>query len=230
MAGRKLVLSKIDEVKRLKKLGLSKRKIARALKISRNTVKKYLDDNGVIDTESSSVPQTSVKNIDWDSIQKEVQNGVTLQVLWEEYFEGKKIHIQYPGFWKQFKKRFPENSVTMHRIFKPGERAEIDYCDGIEILDPISGEIKSTQLFMGVLCHSRYIFAEFTYTQKSEDFLTSHVNMFNTWGGVSQIISPDNLKSAINRAHKYDPEVNRAYSRLAAHYDIGVVPARVRIG
>jgi hypothetical protein len=116
----------------------------------------------------------------------------------------------------------------MHRVFAPGSRIEIDYCDGIEFYEPITGEVLKTQLFVGVLCHSRYTFAEFTLTQKSADFLSSHVRMFEFFGGVTQVISPDNLKSAVTKAHKYDPDLNPGYTRLAAYYNVGVTPARVR--
>ena len=89
-------------------------------------------------------------------------------------------------------------------------------------------EILETEFFVGVLCHSRYTFAEFTMTQNSRDFLESHVNMFEFFGGTTQVLSPDNLKSAVTKAHRYDPTINQAYTRLAAHYDVAVVPARVR--
>jgi hypothetical protein len=92
----------------------------------------------------------------------------------------------------------------------------------------VSGEIVETQLFMGVLCHSRYTFGEFTLSQKSQDFLSSHIRMFEFFQGVPEVLSPDNLKSAVSRVHRYDPEINPAYTKLAAHYDFGVVPARVR--
>jgi hypothetical protein len=116
----------------------------------------------------------------------------------------------------------------MHRVFAPGSRTEIDYCDGIEILNPMTGEILSTQLFVGVLCHSRYVFAEFTFSQKSCDFLNSHVRMFEFFGGATQVLSPDNLKSAVTKTHRYDPLINPAYTRLAEFYGVAVVPARVR--
>jgi len=116
----------------------------------------------------------------------------------------------------------------MIKHFSPGERAEIDYCDGIDILDAATGEIVSTQLFVGVLCKSRYTFAEFTFSQKSLDFLSSHVRMFEFFGGVPATLAPDNLKSAVTKAHPYDPVKNQAYCRLARHYDVAVTPARVR--
>jgi hypothetical protein len=85
-----------------------------------------------------------------------------------------------------------------------------------------------TELFVGVLCSSRYAFAEFTMSQKSQDFLSSHVRMLEFFGGSSQVISPDNLKSAVTKAHRYDPVLNPAYTKLATHYGFAVVPARVR--
>ncbi len=117
-------------------------------------------------------------NIDWENVRSEYLSGVPLNVIHEELFENKKLEIQYAGFWKQAQKRISLTEATMVRIFRPGERTEIDYADGIEILDPVTGEVRKTQFFVGVLCHSRYAFAEFTWTQSSQDFLHSHVNMF----------------------------------------------------
>ena len=116
----------------------------------------------------------------------------------------------------------------MHRRFRPGERCEVDYCDGIDILDPVSGEIVKTHLFVGALCFSRYTFAEFSLSQSSHDFLDSHRRMFEFFKGVPQVISPDNLKSAVTKTHIYDPDLNKAYVRLGQHYRCAVVPARVR--
>ena len=100
-----------------------------------------------------------------------------VNVLWEELSESGRINVQYAGFWKQLRKRSPNLAATMHRVFAPGARAEIDYCDGLDLIDRLTGEIRKTELFVGVLCHSRYVFAEFSLSQKSEDFLSSHVRM-----------------------------------------------------
>jgi transposase len=85
--------------------------------------------------------------------------------------ETNQTRVQYAGFWKQVQKKISLTEATMVRIFKPGERAEIDYADGIEILDPVRGELRKTEFFVGVLCRSRYAFAQFTWTQSSADFL-----------------------------------------------------------
>lgn len=255
MMSRKMLAMPIQkEINRLRGLGFSERAIARSLNIHRMTVKNYLEKLKAQEREHFEFTEQALLNqpevrvilstslasqgsletavwtllIDWDDIHKQSVDGVPLLVLWEELKESNKISVQYPGFWKQFHKRFPNLPLTMRRVFAPGDRTEIDYCDGIEILSPSTGEILSTELFMGVLCHSRYVFAEFSFTQKSEDFLSSHVRMFQWFGGVTPTVTPDNLKSAITKAHYYDPVINPAYSRLAAHYGFTVVPARVR--
>jgi hypothetical protein len=255
MMSRKMLAMPIQkEISRLRGLGFSDRAIARSLKIHRLTVKKYLEKFQTQEKELFESTEMALLNkpemratiaidpaiqgpceaaawtllVDWNDIHKQSVDGVPLLVLWEELKESKKISVQYPGFWKQFHKRFPNLPLTMRRVFAPGDRTEIDYCDGIEILNASTGEILSTELFVGVLCHSRYVFAEFSFSQKSEDFLASHARMFQWFGGVTPIVSPDNLKSAVTKVHYYDPVINPAYSRLAAHYGFTVVPARVR--
>jgi hypothetical protein len=236
MAGNGLNVKDVNEIKRLWKLGLKKREIARIIKVHRNTVSKHVDE-----FISENLPQESnvnqtppvcevnwTTNIDWENIRSEYLRGVPLNVIHEELLDTNKLSVQYAGFWKQAQKKISLTEATMVKIHKPGERTEIDYADGIKILDPVTGEVRKTQFFVGVLCHSRYAFAEFTMTQNSQDFLQSHVNMFEYFGGVASLLSPDNLKSAVTKAHRYDPVINQAYTRLAEHYDVAVVPARVR--
>ena len=233
MAGKKTSVSKINEIHRLIELKMSDRAIARALMVSRNTVASARMESSPVEQRPPPGEEEPKKEdwsafVDWESIQRDFRAGTTLTVLWQEQVENGTVTVQYPAFWKHFSKKFPESKQSMHRVFAPGSRTEIDYCDGIDFYSPSTGEVLSTQLFVGVLCHSRYAFAEFTLSQKSRDFLSSHVRMFEFFGGVSEVISPDNLKSAVIKTHRYDPEINPAYTRLAEHYEIGVVPARVK--
>jgi hypothetical protein len=229
MAAKVFSVPKQREIQRLKKLGLKKKAVARTLKCSITTVKKYWNfgEQEVVVAPVIESPAWT-EAVDWDEVKSEASRGTPVNVLWEELSESGKISVQYAGFWKQLRKRFPNLPATMHRIFAPGSRAEIDYCDGIDLIDPLTGEIRETELFVGVLCNSRYVFAEFSFSQKSEDFLSSHVRMLERFGGVPQVVSPDNLKSAVTKAHRYDPVINPAYTRLAEHYGFAVVPARVR--
>lgn len=236
MAGNGLKMKDIEEIKRLWKLKFSNREIAKISNVHRNTVNKYVEQfeldaepqTSLVHPTKANAADVGINNIDWEKIRADFLGGVSLTVIHEELVEQNKVSVQYPGFWKQVQKFANLSSATMVRIFKPGERCEIDYADGIDILDPSTGEVRSTEFFVGVLCHSRYAFAEFTWTQKSSDFLESHVNMFEFFGGTTQVLSPDNLKSAVTKAHRYDPTINQAYTRLADYYDLAVVPARVR--
>lgn len=228
MAGRILSKKKSDEIRRLAKLDLSKRQIAKALKVHRNTVTRYLISSDKADLAGSQDNSSWAKELDWSQITAEIARGVPATVIWEEQVELGKVPVNYSGFWKQLDKRITRTPSTMKRVFKPGERAEIDYCDGIDILDPLTGEIVKTQLFVGVLCYSRFAFAEFSLSQKLEDFLMSNRHMLEYFGGTPHILCPDNLKSAVSKSHKYDPVINEAYARFANYYDLAVVPARVR--
>ncbi len=241
MAAKGLNIKDREEIRRLKSMGFGKRKIARTLGVHRNTVSKYFDELDAIASSSPLVAapanvlsitpssdESWIDDIDWQVVRSEALGGVPINIIYEELVEQNKVTVQYPAFWKQLQKRAPMLKTTMVRIFAPGSAAEIDYCDGIRIVDTATGEMLKTELFVGVLCSSRYTFAEFTLSQKSADFLSSHVRMLEFFGGTPQVISPDNLKSAVTKAHRYDPVLNPAYTRCATHYGFAVVPARVR--
>ena len=246
MANAGLSVKIISEILRLKALGFTKRKISKILGIHRNTITKYLEAENVASLKSATGPSNAVasevpahvlgalacsswvNNVDWQSIRDEILRSVPIQIIYEELVDQGKCPVTYPAFWKQLQKRAPVLKTTMVRVFAPGSKIEIDYADGIDIINLQTGEVFSTELFVGCLAHSRYTFAEFTFSQKSEDFLSSHVRMFEFFGGSAQSVSPDNLKSAVTKAHRYDPVLNPAYTRLATHYGFAVVPARVR--
>ena len=50
--------------------------------------------------------------------------------------------------------------------------------------------------------------------------------MFAYFGGVSELLVPDNLKSAVTKADNYDPDVNIDYTAMARHYSTAVMPTR----
>ena len=81
-------------------------------------------------------------------------------------------------------------------------------------------------IFVGVLGASNYTFAEATLTRSLPDWIGSHVRMFEYFGGVAELVIPDNEKSAVSRACHYDPDINTNYAALAAHYATAVVPTR----
>lgn len=96
----------------------------------------------------------------------------------------------------------------------------------LAIRDPLTGEVRLAEIFVAVLGASNYTFAEATWSQTLPDWIGSHVRLFRHIGGVPRLLVPDNLKSAVNKASFYDPEINRSYGRMTEHYAVGVLPAR----
>jgi len=84
------------------------------------------------------------------------------------------------------------------------------------------------EIFVAVLGASNYTYAEVTWSQMLPDWIGSHVRLFRHIGGVTRLLVPDNLKRGVNKASFYDPEINRGYGRMAEHYAVGVLPARLK--
>ena len=84
------------------------------------------------------------------------------------------------------------------------------------------------ELFIAVLGASNLTYADASWTQSLPDWIGAHVRMFRYFGSAPRLLIPDNLKSGINKPSFYDPEINRSYAKMAAHYNVGVVPARPR--
>jgi hypothetical protein len=90
------------------------------------------------------------------------------------------------------------------------------------------GEPREAQIFVACLPCSQLIYAEASWTQGHEDWLGAHVRALGCIGGCPEKLIPDNLKSGVTDPSYYDPVLNRSYHELARHYDIAIVPARVR--
>jgi transposase len=114
----------------------------------------------------------------------------------------------------------------MRQDHRAGEKMFIDYCDGLSITNPETGEKIPTQLFISVWGASNYTYVEASFTQEKEAWLMAHVRAFEYSGCVPRIIVPDNLRSGVDRACRYEPEINRTYLEMARHYGTTVIPAR----
>jgi transposase len=166
---------------------------------------------------------------DWNWIHSEVKKpGVTLMLLWQEYLRDNPDGYRYSRFCDQYNRYRQKLSVVMRQEHKAGEKTFVDYCDGIPFLDPVSGNLIPTQLFVGVLGASSFTYAEASLSQDLGSWLSSHVRMYEFFNGVSEITVPDNLRSGVKKACYYDPEINPSYRDLAEHYGTCIIPARVR--
>ena len=117
----------------------------------------------------------------------------------------------------------------MRHEHRAGEELFVDYAgQEVDVIDRETGEIHKAQIFVAVLGASNYTYAEATLGQQLEDWISSHVRAFTFFGGVPEVLVPDNLKSGVSRVCRYEPDINPTYHDLANHYQTIVLPARVR--
>ena len=113
----------------------------------------------------------------------------------------------------------------MRQTHKAGEKCFVDYSgDTVPVIDAGTGETQPAQLFIAVLGASDYTFAEATWTQTLPDWLGSHTRAVTCFGGVPAAIVPDNLRSGVSRACRYDPDINPSYQQWAEHYQTAILP------
>ena len=219
MTNRRINMDTRSEIHRLKALKNSNRRIAKLLGIHRNTVKSYLDDG------QASPPILDgpcwAKDIDWEYIKTENKlNKVNLKILYEE-LSVRHALPSYSAFWRQCGKFIStkEPAVTVRINRKPGESVETDYAGTCgEYICPSTGEVISVELFVGASSYSSWIYAEFTHSQKLEDWIGSHNRMYWKMGGVPKFEITDNLKSSVTKPDRYDPAINKTFYDMAKHY------------
>ena len=155
--------------------------------------------------------------------------GVNLSVLFEEYqaaYPDGYAYSRFCEFFRAFERRL---SPTMRQTHVAGDKAFVDDSGKkVPIVDPLTGEVRMAELFIAVLGASNLTYAEASWTQSLPDWIGAHVRMFRFFGSAPRLLIPDNLKSGVNKSSFYDPEINRSYAKMAAHYNVGVVPARPR--
>ena len=100
----------------------------------------------------------------------------------------------------------------MRQEHRGGEKLFIDYSDGLSIVDTVTGELILTQLFVAVWGASNYTYAEATLSQTLPDWIGSHRRAFEYFGCAPRVLVPDNLKSGVSKACKYEPDLNPTYS------------------
>ena len=247
MAQARLPVRKIREVLRLKAVGQSDRRIAVAVGSSRSTVQECLRRareaglawplDEALDEQTlherlyrREIPASTRPRPEFSRMHQELsRRGVTRLLLWEEYKAANPEGWQYSVFCEQYRRWLSKQELVLRQQHAPGEKLFVDYAgQTVPITDRHTGESREAQIFVAVLGCSNYTFAEATWTQKIPDWLGSHVRALDYIGGVPAAIVSDNLRSAVKRAHRYEPELNPSYQDFAEHYAVAILPARVR--
>jgi transposase len=157
------------------------------------------------------------------------KKGVTLQLLHVEYLEQHPDGYRYTQFCEIYKRWLARQAPTMRHVHRAGEKMFTDYSGARpSIVDAATGEVVEVELFVAVLGASNYTYAEATRTQQSVDWIESHIRALDFFEGAAAVWVPDQLKSGVTRACRYEPGVQRTYAELAEHYGSVVIPARPR--
>jgi transposase len=249
MAKRRISMRKIREVLRLKwQHELSNRKIAHSCSISHSTVRDYLHrarqaglswplpadfDDGALEKllfpPPGSMSVDGSRMPDMENIHRELKRkSVTLQLLWYEYKEANQQGYQYSRFCELYRQWEGRLDVCLRQHHRAGEKLFIDYAGQIvPIYDPTGGPVSRASLFVATLGASNYTFAEATMNQELPSWIKLHVHAFDFFGGVAEILVPDNVKTGVKNPCRYEPDINPTYQELAQHYGTTVIPARV---
>ena len=243
-------MRKIREVLRFRHSGFSLREIARSLDLGRSTVGDTLaraDQAGLGWPLPVELDDTALERMlyyrapvprpgqprpepQWSALHQELRRkGVTRFLLWQEYRKDHPEGYGYSRFCELLQRFARTLNPSMRQVHRAAEKIFVDY-SGMrpQIVDPTTGEITEVELFVGALGASGYTYAEATESQDLSCWIGAHQRMFTFFGGCSQILVPDNLKSGVTRPCRYEPAINRAYRDMASHYGAVVIPTRVR--
>lgn len=243
-------MRRIKEVLRLSfELGLGQREIARACAISQGAVHNYLkkaaaagiswplpegwDEKRVEQAlfgEQSPVERSQERAFpNFPSLHEQLQQQphLTLQLAWEEYRQVHPEGYGYSRFCELYQRWRRKQDVVFRQVHKPGEKGFVDWAGAtIPVHDPVTGEVWPASLFVMVLGASSYTYAEATRDQQLTAWISAHIHAFEYFSGVPRLLVPDNLRTGVSRACRYDPDLNPTYQEFAMHYGVGVVPAR----
>ncbi|WP_275899189.1 IS21 family transposase [Pyxidicoccus caerfyrddinensis] len=175
-------------------------------------------------------PRPSRPEPDWVRMHLELRKKhVRKQLLCEEYKAEQPDGYQYSQYCERYARWAATLSVTMRQTHVVGETLFIDFSgDGLDVVDPKTGERRKAKLFLAVLGASNFTYAEPVLSEDLPTWVGCYANALEYMGGVAWIWVPDNLKSGVKSPDRYEPDLNPTYAELARHYGAAVIPARVR--
>ncbi len=158
------------------------------------------------------------------------QKGVTLIQLWAEYHEDfPRNGYGLSQFCEIYNQWLNKIDITMRQDHQPGDKAFSDFAGKTQaIVNPGTGVASQAHLFVCTLGYSNYTFAKLFWSEDSESWCNGHAAAFAFFQGVTRILVPDNPKAVVTKPCRYEPDINRSFSQLAAYYSVAVLPARVR--
>ena len=250
MPAERLSMRKIKEVLRLRfALGLTQGQIAGSCNIAQATVHRYLEraaaaqlswplpadcddrhlEELLFPTTPGWEPHTIRPLPDLAAIHQQLQANkhLTLQLLWEEYREQNPAGYGYSRLCQLYEAWRQQQNVILRQEHRAGEKLFVDWAGAtIPVQDRETGRCQPACLFVAVLGASNYTFIYATPNQALPHWIDCHVRAFEFFSGVPKLIIPDNVRTAVDRSCRYEPDLNRTYHEMASHYGVAVLPAR----
>ena len=244
----------ILEIMRLWEQGISQREIATSVNCGKTTVgdiQRRCRENGLSYIEAMGMTNETIRarlykskviaNVpegkvdpDWEAVHTWLKSGKrrNLQYAWEEYKQNNPKGIGYSQYCKRYHqwRDATGKTVTMVQNHEPGKELYVDWIgDTLDcVVNPDTGELYTSHFFVAALGYSGYPYVEAFPNEEADSWLTAHVHALEYIGGLPRVIIPDNCKTAVTKPNYYDPAFNPAYLDLARHYNVAVIPARVR--
>jgi transposase len=238
------------EILRLRSLGYSQRQVASSVHSSRDTVSSVFKLADIHELEwplPNEMSNFKIKELffpegngssrqvlDYAYMHKELaKSGVTLTLLWAEYCEScyanNSIPYQYTQFCDNYRLWAKSTKATMRIKRKPGDVMEVDWAGNkLAIYDSITGEETPAYLFVAVLPCSCYAYVEAFLDHGTENWILAHIHAYQYFGGVTRILTPDNLKTGVITNTRDELKLNRSYLEMAEYYDTAIIPTRVK--
>jgi len=226
----------------------SNRAISKTLGISRNTINNYIglfkscDKNmhELLELKEASLAElfsakTTINNNRYDGLMKHLEEvnkssndtGFTLMYHYLEYKSKVDTPYGYTQFTEHYNRKYTKLKGSMKLNHKPGNDIMIDFAGKhLHITNKETGELIAVEVFVSILPFSQYTYVEACMSQKREDLISCIANALSYYGGVPKAIVSDNLKSAVSRSSKYEPQINKSLKDFALHYNCAVNPAR----
>ena len=244
-------MHQIREVLRLTLgLGLTQRQTAKSLSIARGTVSDIVQRahaGGIGWPVSADLKDNELEQLlfpgprpgrpalpdpDFNWIHRELlkDKDVTLQLLWYEYkAQNQTDGLQYSQFCRRYRAWEGHLDIVLRIPHVAGDKVFIDFGGRKQrIVDPVTGEVWYAPLFVGVLGASSYLYAELLPDETEASVCMAVARMFAFFEGVSALIVPDNMKTAVTKSSRYEPVLSRAFEAMATHFGCAVLPTRVR--
>jgi transposase len=234
-----------DLIYRLRR-GDSERQVAKDLGLSRTTVHKYrtladahgflqadraLPDESTAEAAFGAGPQPPHLVSTVQPYQETIQRLLDQQVEMTAIYQRLRDNFGYPGsysavrrFVHHLRPQVPTAVVRVHST--PGEELQVDFGSVGPLFDPGAGHPRPAYVFVATLSFSRHQYAELVFDQKTSTWIALHRRAFESFGGVSTRVVPDNLKAAVVQALVQDPVLGEAYRRMALHYGFLISPTR----